>query len=101
MNKKILTFTTLSLLASSVAMAQSSLTLYGNIDASVVSASGIGSDKERRTSFGEGNWAPLFGVFKALRIWAVVCAPCSNLRVVTMRAQKPLQTEVLAVFSVD
>ena len=58
MKKKILTFTLLSLLTSSAAMAQSSLTLYGNIDASVVSASGIGADKDRRTSFGEGNWAP-------------------------------------------
>lgn len=58
MNKKILTLAMLSLLASSSAWAQSSLTLYGNIDGSVVSASGIGAGKDRRTSFGEGNWAP-------------------------------------------
>jgi predicted porin len=58
MNKKILTLAVLSLLASSSAWAQSSLTLYGNIDGSVVSASGIGAGKDRRTSFGEGNWAP-------------------------------------------
>ena len=56
MNKKVLSFAALSLIASSSALAQSNLTLYGNIDASVVSASGIGVNKERRISFGEGNW---------------------------------------------
>ncbi len=40
------------------ASAESGLTLYGNVDASIVSASNIGTTAERRTSFGEGNWAP-------------------------------------------
>jgi predicted porin len=39
-------------------LAQSGVTLYGNVDASVVTASGIGAASERRNSFGEGNWAP-------------------------------------------
>jgi predicted porin len=58
MNKKIFSIAVLSLIASGSALAQSNLTLYGNIDASVVSASGIGVNSDRRTSFGEGNWSP-------------------------------------------
>ena len=45
-------------MACGTAMAESGLTLYGNIDASIVTASGIGTGSDRRTSFGEGNWAP-------------------------------------------
>lgn len=57
MNKRLLASAVLAL-ASSPALAESGLTLYGNIDASVVSASGIGPDSSRRWSLGEGNWAP-------------------------------------------
>ncbi len=57
MNKKLLTSAVLAL-ASSSALAESGLTLYGNIDASVVTASGIGTTPGRRWSLGEGNWAP-------------------------------------------
>ena len=58
MNKKLLASAILALLASSPAWAESGLTLYGNIDASLVTASGIGTASSRRWSFGEGNWAP-------------------------------------------
>ena len=58
MNKKLVASAVVLLLASGSALAQAGLTLYGNIDASVVTASGIGADSSRRTSFGEGNWAP-------------------------------------------
>ncbi len=58
MKIKLLAAAILTLLASSPALAESGLTLYGNIDASLVTASGIGSASERRWSFGEGNWAP-------------------------------------------
>ncbi len=57
MNKRLLACVILGLLASGSAIAQSGVTLYGNIDASVVNATGIGPDSERRLSFGEGNWA--------------------------------------------
>lgn len=58
MDKKLVASMIVALLASGSALAQSGLTLYGNIDASVVTASGIGPDSDRRWSFGEGNWAP-------------------------------------------
>lgn len=58
MNKRLLACVILGLLASGSAIAQSGVTLYGNIDASLVNATGIGPDSERRLSFGEGNWAP-------------------------------------------
>ena len=58
MKKKILAIVVVPLLASGSAWAQANLTLYGNIDASVVSASGIAAGDNRRTSCGEGNWAP-------------------------------------------
>ena len=58
MNKKLLASAIVALLTSGSAFAQAGLTLYGNIDASVVTASGIGAGSDRRTSFGEGNWAP-------------------------------------------
>lgn len=58
MNKKLLASAFLALLASGPALAESGLTLYGNIDASLVTASGIGTGSARRWSFGEGNWAP-------------------------------------------
>ncbi len=57
MNKIRLAATMLALSASASALAQSGLTLYGNIDASVITATGIGPAGERRTNFGEGNWA--------------------------------------------
>ena len=53
MKKKILAVVAMALLVSGSAWAQASLTLYGNIDASVVSASGIGAGDNRRTSFGD------------------------------------------------
>lgn len=58
MKKQIIASTIITLLASGSALAQSGLTLYGNIDASVVSATGIGPNRDHRISFGEGNWAP-------------------------------------------
>lgn len=58
MNKKLLAPAIVGLLACGAACAEAGLTLYGNIDASVVTASGIGNNSSRRTSFGEGNWAP-------------------------------------------
>jgi predicted porin len=58
MNKGLLACAVLGLMASESAMAEPGLTLYGNIDASIVSASGIGPGSDRRLSFGEGNWAP-------------------------------------------
>ena len=58
MNKKLLASAIVMLLTSGSALAQANLTLYGNIDASVVTASDIGESSSRRTSFGEGNWAP-------------------------------------------
>jgi predicted porin len=58
MDRKLVASMIVALLASGSALAQSGLTLYGNIDASVVSATGIGPGSERRWSFGEGNWAP-------------------------------------------
>lgn len=47
-----------ALLCSSAALAESGIHIYGNIDASVVTATGIGPHSERRWSLGEGNWAP-------------------------------------------
>ncbi len=58
MDRKLLASVIVGLLASGSALAQSGLTLYGNIDASIVTATGIGPDSDRRWSFGEGNWAP-------------------------------------------
>ncbi len=58
MSKKMLAAAVTGWLACGTAMAESGLTLYGNIDASIVTASGIGPGSDRRTSFGEGNWAP-------------------------------------------
>jgi predicted porin len=58
MRKKLLASAIVAALASSSAYAQTGLTLYGNVDASVVSASGIGPTSDHRISFGEGNWAP-------------------------------------------
>lgn len=58
MKHKLLASAIFALLASGSTFAQTGLTLYGNVDASVVSASDIGPAAERRTSFGEGNWAP-------------------------------------------
>lgn len=58
MNKTRLLFAIYLTLLSSAAVAQTGLTLYGNIDASLVSATGIGPNDERRTSFAEGNWTP-------------------------------------------
>lgn len=58
MDRKLVAPAIVALLASGSALAQTGLTLYGNIDASVVSASNIGPDNDRRWSFGEGNWAP-------------------------------------------
>lgn len=58
MKKKLLASAIFALCASGATFAQTGLTLYGNVDASVVTANGIGSADERRTSFGEGNWAP-------------------------------------------
>ncbi len=58
MNKRLLACAVLGLLASGSAIAESGLTLYGNVDASLVTATGIGTTSDRRVSFGEGNWAP-------------------------------------------
>lgn len=58
MSKKMLAAAVSGLLACGTAMAESGLTLYGNVDASIVTASGIGEGSNRRTNFGEGNWAP-------------------------------------------
>jgi predicted porin len=58
MSKKMLAAAVSGLLACGTAMAESGLTLYGNVDASVVTASGIGPGSDRRTNVGEGNWAP-------------------------------------------
>lgn len=58
MKHKLLASAIFALLASGSAFAQTGLTLYGNVDASIVSASDIGPATERRTSFGEGNWSP-------------------------------------------
>ena len=61
MNKSLLAPTVASvtaLLCSSPVLAESGITIYGNIDASVVTATGIGANSERRWSLGEGNWAP-------------------------------------------
>lgn len=58
MNKRLLACAVLGLLASGSAIAESGLTLYGNVDASLVTATGIGTTLDRRVSFGEGNWAP-------------------------------------------
>jgi len=57
MKYKFLASAIFALLATESAFAQTGLTLYGNVDASVVSASDIGPGSDRRTSFGEGNWA--------------------------------------------
>ena len=63
MKHKLLASAIFALLASESAFAQTGLTLYGNVDASVISASGIGPASDRRTSFGEGNWsASVWGV---------------------------------------
>ena len=58
MSKKILAWAIPALLASGSACAETGLTMYGNVDASIVTASGIGTNSERRNSFGEGNWTP-------------------------------------------
>lgn len=58
MNKILLATAIVATMACGSALAQSGVTLYGNVDASVVTASGIGTASERRNSFGEGNWAP-------------------------------------------
>ena len=58
MNKTLLATTIVATMTCGSALAQSGVTLYGNVDASVVTASGIGTASDRRTSFGEGNWAP-------------------------------------------
>ena len=58
MKKKLFAPAILALLSSTSAWAESGLTLYGNIDASVVTATGIGTSSLRRWSLGEGNWAP-------------------------------------------
>ncbi len=58
MKNRLLAYAILTGLTTAPAWAQSGLTLYGNIDASVVGATGIGPDSDRRWSFGEGNWAP-------------------------------------------
>lgn len=58
MNKRLLASAVLGLLSSGSAIAESGLTLYGNVDASLVNATGIGEGSDRRLSFGEGNWAP-------------------------------------------
>ena len=59
MERRLLASAILTLAASGSALAESGVTLYGNIDASVVTATGIGDPNgSRRWSFGEGNWAP-------------------------------------------
>ncbi len=59
MERRLLASAILTLAASGSALAESGVTLYGNIDASVVTATGIGDPTgSRRWSFGEGNWAP-------------------------------------------
>jgi predicted porin len=58
MNKTLLATAMVATMACGSALAQSGVTLYGNVDASLVTASGIGAGSERRNSFGEGNWAP-------------------------------------------
>ncbi len=61
MNKRFFAPTMASMMALfgfGPAMAESGVTVYGNIDASVVTATGIGPSSERRWSLGEGNWAP-------------------------------------------
>ena len=58
MNKTLLATAIVATMACGSTLAQSGVTLYGNVDASVVTASGIGTTSERRNSFGEGNWAP-------------------------------------------
>ncbi len=58
MNKRLLACAALGLMASGSVWAEPGLTLYGNLDASVVTATGIGPSSDRRVSFGEGNWAP-------------------------------------------
>jgi len=58
MNKTQLATTVVATMTCGAALAQSGVTLYGNVDASLVTASGIGTTSDRRNSFGEGNWAP-------------------------------------------
>ncbi len=58
MNKTLLATTVVATMACGSASAQSGVTLYGNVDASLVTASGIGTTSDHRSSFGEGNWAP-------------------------------------------
>lgn len=58
MNKTLLATTVVATMTCGSAWAQSGLTLYGNVDASLVAASGIGPASDHRNSFGEGNWAP-------------------------------------------
>lgn len=58
MNKTLLATTIVATMACGSASAQSGVTLYGNVDASLVTASGIGTASDHRNSFGEGNWAP-------------------------------------------
>ena len=57
MNKTLLA-TVVAAMACGSALAQTGVTLYGNVDASLVTASGIGPTSDHRNSFGEGNWAP-------------------------------------------
>jgi predicted porin len=58
MNKTLLATAIVATMACGSTLAQSGVTLYGNVDASVVTATGIGTTSDRRNSFGEGNWAP-------------------------------------------
>ena len=58
MNKTLLATAIVATTACGSTLAQSGVTLYGNVDASVVTADGIGTASDRRNSFGEGNWAP-------------------------------------------
>ena len=58
MNKTLLATTVVATMTCGAALAQSGVTLYGNVDASLVTATGIGATSDHRNSFGEGNWAP-------------------------------------------
>ena len=58
MNKTLLATAVVATMTCGAALAQSGVTLYGNVDASMVTASGIGTASDRRNSFGEGNWSP-------------------------------------------
>ena len=58
MNKTLLATTVVATMTCGAALAQSGVTLYGNVDASMVTATGIGTTSDHRNSFGEGNWSP-------------------------------------------